>query len=271
MSTAQRRGARVRTDPRFSRRRRSVERVRRRRIAIRMAATAAVAGLAAAVVWSPLLDVREVRVVGARHTGSGVVVAAAGVEGGENLLFVPTDEIVRRTQALPWVADVLVDRMLPGTVRIKVVERKPAVALSLGAARWTLDAHGHVLAAGGVKKKLPVLAGVQVGTVQPGVRLRTEEAVDALTVLRSLPRGLRREVVALFAPTLERISFKLSDGMVVRYGAAENIAGKNAVLKAVVGRVRAEGVGASYIDVRVPTAPAVSPAAGGAPALDSSD
>jgi cell division protein FtsQ len=148
--------------------------------------------------------------------------------------------------------------MLPGTVRIKIEERDPAFVLSLGAARWTLDAGGNVLSAGEAGRGLPVLAGVQVATIEPGIRLVTREAVDAIAVVNSLPESLRRQVQGVFAPTLERISLKLTDGTIVRYGAAEDIADKNAVLAAVLKRIRAEGLPAAYVDVRVPSAPAIS-------------
>jgi len=215
---------RARTDPRFTRRRRAVERLRRRKVLVRAAVVGALGAGAWVALWSPLLDVRDVQVVGAVRTRTADVVAASGVRGGENLLLLSTENVARGARALPWVADVDVDRMLPGTVRIKIEERDPAFVLSLGAARWTLDAGGNVLSAGEAGRGLPVLAGVQ----------------------------------GVFAPTLERISLKLTDGTIVRYGAAEDIADKNAVLAAVLKRIRAEGLPAAYVDVRVPSAPAIS-------------
>ncbi|HVM34298.1 MAG TPA: FtsQ-type POTRA domain-containing protein [Actinomycetota bacterium] len=269
MRTPARNDQRVRTDPRFTRRRRTVERLRRRKVLIRCVVVSVAAAATWAAGWSPLLDVRDVQVVGAVHTRTADVIAASGVRGGENLLLLSTEDVARAARALPWVADVDVDRMLPGTVRIKIEEREPAFVLSLGAARWTLDARGNVLSAGEARSGLPVLAGVQVATVEPGVRLETREAVDALAVVNSLPGPLRRQVQGVFAPTLERISLKLSDGTIVRYGAAEDIGDKNAVLAAVLKRIRAEDLPAAYVDVRVPSAPAIS-AEGAEPGADAS-
>jgi cell division septal protein FtsQ len=141
---------------------------------------------------------------------------------------------------------------------VRVTERKPALVLSLGAARWTIDSSGRVLTAGVVKKRLPVLAGVQVATIEPGGRVQTAEAVAALEVWRGLPRRLRTCVVVVVAPTLERISLKLKGGILVRYGAAEDMAAKNEVIRVVLGRLRSSGRSADYVDVRVPTAPAIS-------------
>jgi cell division protein FtsQ len=211
-----------------------------------------------AAFFSSLLHVKQVKVVGAQRTGVEDVVAAAALGPDENILLLTTSEVADRVRALPWVRSVDVDRMLPGTVRIRVAERRPAMVLSLGAARWTVDSFGRVLSSGAVGGDLPVLAGVQVATVEPGVRLRTTEAVAALAVWRGLPRSVRRDVVGIVAPTVERITLSLADETLVRYGAPEEVAAKNEILEVLLRRVRAEGTPAAYIDVRAPLHPAIS-------------
>jgi cell division protein FtsQ len=248
---------RVETDPRFSRRRRAVERGRRRRTFIRLGVVAVLAGIAWAAFYSPLLGVREVAVVGAHRTGRADVVRAVGLNENDNVLLISTAEVRRRVLELPWVKSAEIDRVLPGTVKVTVTERRPAVILSLGAARWTIDARGRVLASGVAGRGLPILAGVQVGVVEPGITLRTSESTAALAVLRALPRAIGDEVVGVFAPTTERITLTLADGTQVRYGAPERRASKNEVLAAVLARLRGEGTVATYIDVRVPERPAV--------------
>lgn len=252
---------RVATDPRFSRRRRAVEREQRRRLILRASAVGLVAVLLWAAFFSPLLRVNEVKVVGAHRTQPDEVLAAAALGADENLLLLSTAEVADRVRELPWIRSVDVDRILPGTVRIKVSERKPTMVLSLGAARWTIDSTGRVLGSGAGDSRLPVLAGVQVATVEPGVRLRTKEAQAALAVWRGLPKSVRRDVVGLVAPTLERITLSLSDETLVRYGAPEDIHAKNEILMVLLRKVRAEGTQAAYIDVRAPLHPAVSPRA----------
>lgn len=249
---------RVNTDPRFSRRRRAVERSKRRRLLAGAGAVAVVAGVAWALFWSPLLDVRSVELVGAEVTTTAEVEEVTGLlRDRPNLLLLPSERVRDDVSSLPWVESVKVDRMLPGTVRIRVVEREAAIVLSLGSARWMVDAHGYVLAAG-ADAGLPVLAGVEVGEVAPGVRLRTAEARAALKVFADLPRSLEGRVEGIFAPTVERVSFSLDTGTVVRYGAAEQTHDKNEVLKVLLARLAGEGRRPAYIDVRVPASPAVA-------------
>jgi cell division protein FtsQ len=227
----------------------------------------ALAALAWAVLWSPLLAVRAIKVVGGRHTPVSEVARVTGLDERDNLLLVSTDAVAQNALSLPWVRDVEVSRMLPGTIRLRIKERRPALILLLGTKRWTLDADGRVLAAGESRQGLPVLAGVQVDAVSPGVRLLTSEARGALRAYGGLPRDIKRKVVGIFAPTLERITFSLEDHTLVRYGAAEHLAAKNAVLRVLRARLSSQGETAAYIDVRVPSSPAISatpPAAAGA-------
>jgi cell division protein FtsQ len=260
--------ARVSTDPRFTRRRRAVERSKRRRNLVRFSLAATGLFAAWAAFFSPLLAVDDVRIVGARHTTAAEAAAVAEIDGEDNLLLVSTSEVAAKVRTLPWVKAARVDRMLPGTVRIRVEERRPAMVLSLGAAKWTIDRRGRVLTAGEAARGLPVLAGVQVSTVRPGLSLRTGEARAALSAWRSLPPALEDQVVAIFAPTIERLTFSLAAGTQVRYGAAEHMRAKNEVVRVLLARTQSEGEPAAYIDVRVPSNPAL---AGEPPAADRAD
>ena len=251
--------SRVQTDPRIRRRRNDVARGKKRKFLTVLITLLVLAGATWAAFWSPLLSVRDVKLTGATHTTAAEVAAAAGLGPEDNLLLLSAGEVVDAARSLPWVADAEVERRLPGTVKVKVVERKPALVLSLSTARWTIDAHGHVLATGQSEPGLPVVGGVEVGEIETGTRLTAAVMDEVLAAWRSLPKKLASEVQAVFAPSLERISFTLVDGTQVRYGAAERLAAKNEVLVALRKRLAEEGRLTSYIDVRVPTSPAVGP------------
>ena len=250
---------RIRTDPRISRRRQAVERSHRRRTI----GTITALGLTAAAIWgaffSPLLRVNEVRVVGARHTTSAQVAEITGLDTGDNLLLLSTDLLEEEILALPWVADAEVDRRLPDTVRVKIREREPALVIEVPSGRWTIDARGRVLQEGRSSARLPLLSGAVMGDLEPGEQVSHDGVVGGLQVWRSLPGRLRSRIVALFAPSSERISFSFSDHTLVRYGSSRDRAAKRRVLLALLERIKEKGLQASYIDIRVPTNPAIAP------------
>lgn len=222
-----------------------------------------VAGWAALA--SPLLAVDQIKVVGGKQTTSEDVARATGLGQDDNLLLLSTARIEERAETLPWVLEAQADRILPGTVRIRLTERVPAMVVSIGAAQWTVDAHGKVLEAGAVSDELPVLGGAEIGDIEVGATLETPEIRDALTAFRSLSKKLRRSVVAVVAPSFERISFSLEDGTLIRFGAAEKLRAKNQVLSALLDKLAEQKRSAAYIDVRVPTSPAVAPRSGAGP------
>lgn len=252
------------TDPRISRRRKAVLRTRRRRILWRAALAALVAVAVWAAFFSPLLEVKKIQVTGGRHTTAKQIARVAGLDSSDNLLLVSTSSVAVDAATLPWVKTVEVERKLPGMVKVRVTERTPSMILPANGRQWLVDGDGRVLASGGRGRGLPVIAGSPVGRVEPGDTLDDEEVTAALAVFRSLPASLRRQVEAFSVPTVERLTFSLGDGTQVRYGSPEERASKNEVLRVLLRRQRSREGPAAYIDVRVPTSPAVATSTGGA-------
>ncbi len=207
--------------------------------------------------FSPLLDVRSVEVVGAKQTEPQAVIAASAVSDADNLLLLATSEVARRIERLAWVKSAEVERILPGTVRVRISERKPALVTALGGIHWIVDAQGHVLSAQN-DDDLPVISGWEDAGLEVGDVIDNTEGEAALRVWRALGGDLRQSVVAIIAPTAERISLTLEDSTIVRLGSATRLDAKQEVFRAVSRRLRQEGRSAAYIDVRVPTNPAVS-------------
>jgi cell division protein FtsQ len=252
----------VRPDPRITRRRKAIERSRKKKLLLALSFAGVVVVVAWAAFWSPLLDVRRVQVTGSKHVTGADIETAAHIGSGTNLLLLSTSRVVDAAEALPWVRRARVDRSLPGTVRVRIVERRPVIVLRQGSSRWFVDRSGYVIApATGGHHHLPTLAGVGAPSIRPGLTLTSETGAGAIEAWRSLPRKLIHRVVAVFAPTVDAITFSLKDGTTVRYGPPTDMKDKNQVLLALLHKVFVDGTGASYIDVRVPTSPAVGPPA----------
>jgi cell division protein FtsQ len=250
---------RVDTDPRFSRRRHAVARLRRRKHLTHAAVATGLAAIVWIVFFSPFLAVSEVEVVGGRHVTASEITVAAGLDERSNLLLLSTAEVAQAVGELAWVERAEVDRKLPGTLRVNIVERIPALALQVSEARWTIDRRGRVLAPG-APKRLPTVAAVSDEEIAVGERVTSAEVQGALAVFRTIPDRLRANLEAVFAPGSERISLSLESGLLIRLGAAEKLRAKSSVLTALLGRIKREGVSVGYVDVRVPTSPAVGPA-----------
>lgn len=81
---------------------------------------------------------------------------------GRNIFSVNLYEIERTARRDPWVRSASVKRVLPGTIRLRVVERRPlAVALIAGVAHL-VDREGYVIGLTGTgMDDLPVISGLR--------------------------------------------------------------------------------------------------------------
>lgn len=251
---------RVRTDPRISRRRRTVARNKKRRVIVSLVSVLLLCGAIWTAFWSPMLSVRRIQVTGADNADVTDVRDAAALDGDANLLLLSTGDVANKVEKLPWVKDAEVHRRLPGTVRIRVEERRAALVVTVAAGSWTIDGTGHVLQEGAFAKDLPTLTGAALTGLEPGDRIDAAGVRAALSVWRSLPRRIKSEVASVVAPSSERVALALRDGTLVRYGGDDRLESKNEVLIALLTRLSAEGRKATYIDVSVPSTPAVGPA-----------
>jgi len=230
-----------------------------------VALTAVALGLG---VWgvanSSVFDTERIEVRGVRHLSSAAVVEAAGVAPGTNLLRLSMDAVAAGVELLPWVADAAAARVLPSTLRIRVVERTP-VAWYRGPDRRVLVARdGTVL---DVAKSPPAdvpAVGTIPSAVAPGTRIDVPS--DAFAVAASMSRALLSHVRAVVTAPGD-VRLRLRDGGRALYGPPTRLREKNARLGALLRWARRRNVVVESIDLRVPEAPTLDPAGGGPPSF----
>lgn len=211
---------------------------RTRRWAV-LAAAALVVAVGAWVVWfSPLLTVREVRVLGAVNVSADSVRQAAAVPAGVPLARADVAGIAARVGALPRVASVEVRRGWPDVLVVVVTERVPLAVTRDGSAYTYLDATGA---------RFGTLAAAPRGL--PVVTAASDPAMtSALGVCAALPAVLRPRVAAVVARTRDDVVLTLSDGTAVQWGSPDQSERKAAVLLALL-KVRATSYDVSAPDL----------------------
>ena len=209
-----------------------------------------------AVINSPVFGIDRIRVEGARQLTADEVRELAAVEPGTNLLRLSVEDVAAALESSPWVRDAAADRSLPTTLVLRVEERR--------AVGWVQDPSGPAVVAddgtvvdrpGPVPGDLPGL-GTVAASLAPGERLG---GVDTLRVAASM----RDELLATVATVAEvdgELLLGLRDGGEVRYGEADHLLEKNRALAEMLAWAADRGVGVDYVDVRIPSAPALRPA-----------
>jgi cell division protein FtsQ len=154
-----------------------------------------------------------------------VLTAAAVVPGGP-LADVDTRAVAQRVAALPGVAEVTVGRAWPDAVSVAVTERVPVAVVATGRGDMPIDAEGVVHPAP-VPPGLPRLELRAPGPDDPATRA-------VLDVLAALGDPLRAQVVTATSTTgsgsAPMVVLGLTEGREARFGTAERVAEKAAVL-----------------------------------------
>ena len=121
------------TPPAVARPEHAADPARRRRMmpwAIAACALVTLGAIAIGLSYTPLVAARTVSVTGERHLSEGQVLRIARLGEGTNLIHVDLAAAEARLERNPWVAEATVERGLPHTLRISVVERTPVAMTS---------------------------------------------------------------------------------------------------------------------------------------------
>jgi cell division protein FtsQ len=244
---------RPRIDPRLQERRIAVKRDegrRRLRFLVLSLVVVALAGGAAGATRSPMLDVDLVEVTGATHVAPATVLHTARIARGDLMVDIDTGAAALRIERLSWVASAEVHRRWPGTVQVRVTERRAAAAVPVAGGWATVDVSGRIL-----ERAADLPAGLSVVEVPPiqGGRVPTRFR-DALTVAAAIPPRLHERVPRV-VPRSDGLELPLHPAGVVRFGNAGQLGEKLLALETLLDRVDGP---VAVIDVRVPDAPVLT-------------
>lgn len=224
--------------------------VRRRQLRVALVTVAGLGlalALLVALVWSPLMAVREVQVEGTQRIDAAVVQQALADQVGEPIATVTEAGVAERLQSIPQIESFRLDVVPPSTIIVRLVERRPVAIIESDAGASVIDAAGVVL--GQVDEStaaLPRLDGVEVGSEQ-------FEAVA--TVLVSVPAEVLEATETISAPTPSDIQLTLTTGQRVQWGGAEQSPLKADVVAALM--ATQDPAAAAVLDVRAPEHPVV--------------
>ncbi|MEX0834431.1 MAG: FtsQ-type POTRA domain-containing protein [Actinomycetota bacterium] len=228
------------------------ERLRSRRM-IAVFLALGVLGLAAAVVLSPVFALRTVEVSGNSVLSKEDVVEAAGVELGENVIFLSTEQIASRLASDPWVAGATAVKSMPSTVRIEIRERRAAAVVRAPDAFLLVAGDGSILASTRLPQRLPLIPGIRGGSIGGSL---PSDVLPAAAVAGSLGAETLAQVSSVGVAPGGAIRLRLSTGTKVLYGPPVEVNEKAQALDALL-RWDSEHSPEKLrtLDIRAPSAP----------------
>ncbi|KDA06326.1 cell division protein [Microbacterium sp. CH12i] len=221
--------------------RRFTQRSRRRRI-IWLSALGAVVlliGGSIASAYSPLFAVEKITIVGASTLDLAAVEAALSDQIGTPLALVSDSEIKAALIAFPLIETYALEAKPPHGLTVRIVERTPIGVIESDAGYTLVDAAGVALSTTPTRPE-----GQPVLRVSGGIKSDAFESVGL--VVRSLPVEVRSLVSEVSATTLDDVTLKLSTGLTVVWGSAEDSVMKSQTLsKVLIARPDASSVDVS--------------------------
>jgi cell division protein FtsQ len=152
------------------------------------------------VMSAEALTVTQITVSGNARLSRGEVLSLLDGLAGRNMLLVSLDEWRQKVRTSPWVEDVALRRVLPGTVDVVIAEREPMGIGRIGGGLYLLDQRGGIIDEFGpnhAEFDLPLIDGLagpkrpQAGNpvVDPG---RAALAARVVSSLQGRPELARR-------------------------------------------------------------------------------
>lgn len=196
-----------------------------KKIAVTIIAAVVLIGAAIALLWAvPILKVGQVEVHGATSLPAEQVATDTGIEPGENMLRVDVAAAANRVAESPWVHTVTVARDWPGTITVDITERSAVL--------YSDEADGtHLIDAGGT----PFAIGEPPAEA---VEVDGEEAMlaDTAEVVAAVDPAIREQVERVEVPETAEITFVMTDGRTIFWGANSNNHDKALAMSTVLGQ-----------------------------------
>jgi hypothetical protein len=190
-----------------------------RQVRLSLLGAAAVAALGWAVLRPDEMYVERIDFQGNERATDAELRHLSDLRNGVTIWEVDLPTLSERVQRHPWVASVVAERRMPGTIVVKVQEHEPAALLAFGQRLYYVDeTGGPFLEARSDDLDHPVISGIDAALEQLHPRLPGLVLHDALWLLHELDAR-----AILPHERVSEISFHRTRGFVVQ--AAGSVAG----------------------------------------------
>lgn len=206
------------------------------------------------LVNSSTFDVTSITVSGNTHVTADDVKSLAGVSSSSSLLLLDKDKVVSRLRVQPWIQDAKLEKRLPHTLAIRVIERTPKAVVVLPGAqnKWLVsndnvwlgkldvdeastqaktDMFGAV-----VFNAKPLIHIIDVPLSHPrdGKKASTPEVTNSIKILNGLSAELRSITARVSAPSVAKTKIFTQSGIEIAIGSSEDIKTKDRIARSIL-------------------------------------
>lgn len=182
--------------------------------------------------------IAEIQVDGVSVYTSEEVVAASGIEIGDNLFFTSdSSAVIKIRKELSNIENIVIERKFPDTLRIKITENFPVAYTISGGEKWLIDRKCTILEdSEDVKTAERIkIEGLKLVEPQSGETMKTEVGDSQVKYLKELLTALYDydaldNISNINIESISNITFNYTDNYKVDLGAQGEITDKIALL-----------------------------------------
>jgi cell division protein FtsQ len=213
----------------------------------------------------PIWRTEKVKIEGSEYFPQEKILNIAKIPVGENMFLLDLDEIKSKFSKIVQIKEIKVKRQLPGTLVIKIKERKPFAIVMVGNLTTLIDDDGYIIAKQNIAAslyrsgigKFPVIRGIKKEALEKGIRLNEEDRVFMANALISLKGFVDPSAIQLDMANKDDINIYIEDILKVKIGETKDIQKKIKTATAIIASLKDKLQKVKYIDVRIPDDPAV--------------
>jgi cell division protein FtsQ len=201
------------------------------------------------VYHTSFLDVKTIEIRGNKYVSPETVKKACAINKPTNIFSVPVADIQSSISKNPWIKTVSVNRILPSTIRVDIVERAPIALISSAGRFFMVDEDRLIIASRAYSDgmDLPVIADLPVSNIKVGERLIHPSLENAIKCLVSMDPTFEKSINLVSASSVKKLSLYNKDNIEILYGDAKLAPEKNKVIS---GILKEQGKQVIFIDIR---------------------
>ncbi len=212
----------------------------------------------------PIWRIEVISVDGANMLSGDEIRDLSGIPLSENLFLTSFAHARGNLKKIPAIAEFHIYRIPPGTVLIRVRERKPIAVIVFKGRSAIVDSDGFILNRNPNLSfnvpnlaDLPVVSGIESEEALSAERIDPAFAALVKDILAELSSQFGSRRIHLDIGGFQNISLLLDDILRVRIGRGEDIARKMEVFRALLPVISGKWPQVEYVDVRFPDNPVI--------------
>ena len=205
-----------------------------------------------AIALSPVFVLKHVNVHGNTYLSDEEIIRISGVNLGENLFQLATDEIMQAMGKDIRIDQAIVRRNFPNSLDIQVVERIPLAIikcdygyLEVGRGGIVLDAHRNLS-----QIPVPIVSGVEVSDLFVGDTAENQQLSQVLDFLDKLNRDTATSIAEINISDPNNVMVYMNHSVQLKMGALDSLQKKLEITESVNREVKQAKHPIDYVDAR---------------------